>query len=223
MDRSPSRAALEISDETEPTAIPGTEGVHTMKTKSITDKSMKASDVRFSWIQEEGLLEDFNYHWAADCAWLAVAVWHGGHLVSSEAPPPGAADTAWVRKTLEERLPGPAWHSEIIDLSPDASTHGGWLCAACSNYLPRPEAVPLPADSEPCKKCGCRREIHIHCRGPFDRGCGMAWSDADYDEDGQVMGGRLLHCPCTGYEPPAGGRPLTPSDFAAGELSWRGD
>ena len=223
MDRSPNRAALEISDETEPTAIPGTEGMHTMTIESSTDKSMKASDVRFFWIEEEGLQEDFNYHWAADCAWVAVAVWHGGRLVASEAPPPGAADTAWVRKTLEERLPGPAWHSEIVDSSPDASTHGGWLCVACRNYLPRPVAVPLPAELEPCEKCGCAREMHIRFRGPFDRGCSMCWDDAIFDADGQLMQFGLKHCPCDGYAPPPGGRPLTSSDFAADGLSWRGD
>jgi hypothetical protein len=177
--------------------------------------AVKASDVRFFWIEGEGLREDRHYHWCVDCAWVTVAVWHGGRLVSSAAPPPGAGDTAWVRRTLEEHLPGPAWHPGDVDSPTDETTQKRWLCAVCSDYIPRPEALLLPADDDSCAKCGCAREMHIQCRGPFDRGCGMAWTDADYDEDGQVAQVGLIHCPCDGYEPPAGGRPLTSSDFAA--------
>jgi hypothetical protein len=41
----------------------------------------------------------------------------------------------------------------------------------------------------------------------------MAWVDEDLDEHGKVMGVRLIHCPCDGYEPPVGGRHVTPFDF----------
>jgi len=174
--------------------------------------AIKASDVQFFWIEGEGLGEERSYHWCVDCAWVAVAVWHGGRLVSSDTPPPGAGDSAWVRKTLEEELEGPAWRPEDVDSPTHEATPQRWLCAVCSQHLPRSEAVPGPVDREPCTKCGCSREIHIHCRGPFDRGCGMAWVDVICDDE-QMRQVGLLHCPCDGYEPPAGGRPLTSSEF----------
>jgi hypothetical protein len=43
----------------------------------------------------------------------------------------------------------------------------------------------------------------------------MAWVDLLRDEDGEVLSSSVVHCPCDGYEPPAGGRPLTSSDFSA--------
>ena len=214
MGTSASQAALVINDDTELTTHPGNEGVDTMTIDSSTDKSMKTSDVRFFWIECGGDTEDHRYHWCVDCAWVKVAVWHGGRLVSSEAPPPGAADTGFVRGILEENLQGPASHAEVVDAPTAEAVQERWLCAVCSDYLPRPEAVPVPADTEPCAKCGCDREIHIQCRGPFDKGCGMAWVDVICgDEQMRQVG--LLHCPCDGYVPPVGGRPLTPADFAA--------
>lgn len=135
--------------------------------------AVKASDVRFFWIEGEGLREDRHYHWCVDCAWATVAVWHGGRLVSSAAPPPGAGDTAWVRRTLEEHLPGPAWHPGDVDSPTDETTQKRWLCAVCSDYIPRPEALRLPADDESCAKCGCAREMHIQSvRRAFRPGAG---------------------------------------------------
>jgi len=60
-------------------------------------KAMKASDVRFFWVEGGGADEDSTYHWCVDCPWVTVPLWHGGRLVSSEAPPPGASDTTFVR------------------------------------------------------------------------------------------------------------------------------
>lgn len=176
-------------------------------------QAMQASDVCFFWVEDGDPHEARSYHWSVDCAWVAVAVWHGGRLVASEAPPPGAADAAWVRRTLEENLGGPAWQPDVVDSPADESRHKRWLCTVCGLYSPRPVAVPRPTDTDPCAKCGCSREIHLRCRSRFDGGCGMAWADADYDRGGELMGVRLCHCPCDGYEPPAGGRPVTASDF----------
>lgn len=62
-------------------------------------------------------------------------------------------------------------------------------------------------------KCGCSREMHVSCRGPFDRGCGRSWVDMFYGTDPTPDCIGLIHCPCDGYEPPAGGGPLTEADF----------
>jgi hypothetical protein len=185
--------------------------------------SMRASDVRFFWVKDGGAHEDHTYHWCVDCEWLAVALWHGGRLVSSEAPPPGAADTALARETLAEHLQGPAWNPGVVDSPTDETKQERWLCWVCSQYYPRTEAEPWSAETEPCEKCGCGRELHTWLRGPCDRGCGMTWPDIDLDADGQVLGSALIHCPCDGYVPPAGGRPVTLSElFADGSTSGGG-
>ena len=93
-----------------------------------------------------------------------------------------------------------------------------WLCEVCRLHLPRPVAVPRTAGDEPCLKCLCSREMHIYCRGPFDKGCGMAWTDYIFDDDGQVLQVGLIHCPCDGYVPPAGGRPIASTVFHADVL-----
>jgi len=183
-----------------------------MATESTSEEAMKASDVRFFWVEGGDADEDSTYHWCVDCAWVKVAVWRGGRLVSSEAPPPGATDTGFVREFLEKYVQGPAWHAEVVD-SPTAETgQERWLCQVCRLHMPIPVGVSQPHDSEPCEKCGCIREIHIHCRSPFDRGCGMAWLETLFFEDGEEQYGQI-HCPCDGYAPPAGARPVTPSDF----------
>lgn len=52
----------------------------------------------------------------------------------------------------------------------------------------------------------------------------MTWPDIfGFDADGEPTEWGLLHCCCDGYAPPAGGRPLTPSDFAADAHTWGGD
>lgn len=190
----------------------------TSPTEHPDHEAIKASDVRFFWIQDGDPNENRLYHWCVDCAWVAVAVWHGGRLVSSEAPPPGARDGAWVRKTLEEILEVPASYADGIDSPSGGTIPERWLCEVCRQYIPRPVAVLLPADEEPCQKCGCSREMHILCRSWFDRGCGMAWTDCVVDDDGHVLQVGLLHCPCDGYTPPTGGRPITSTEFYAARL-----
>jgi hypothetical protein len=218
MDLSPCLPALEIGDETEPTAIPGTEGIHTMRTKSVTDKSRKASDVRFSWIDGEGAGEHAWYHWLADCPRLMADLWYGGRLVTSEAPPPGASDAAYWREDLEKHLQGPAWDPESVDSPPDEPRPDWWLCSLCREYFPEAEAKARRAEDDSCEKCGCSREMHTRLRGPLPTYCVMAWADVLRDEDGEVLAYDLIHCPCDDYAPPAGGRTLTPSDFAADGL-----
>lgn len=179
-------------------------------------ETMRASDVRFFWIGGEGAGEHGWYHWLADCPRLMVALWHGGLLVSSEAPPPGAADAAYWREELEKRLQGPAWDAAVVDAPPDEPKPDWWLCNVCSQYYPKAEAEPRPAEDEPCEKCGCGRELHARLRGPFDHGCGMFWLDVfEVGEDGEVLSSGLIHCPCDGYAPPAGAKPVAFWEFLA--------
>ena len=178
--------------------------------------AVKASDVRFFWIEGEGIREDRLCHWCVDCAFVAVAVWHGGRLVSSEAPPPGGRDTAWVRETLEKDLVGPAWHLGDVGSPTDEATQEWCLCPVCRLHLPRPVAAPRPADEEPCRKCLCSREDHVDGESFFFMSCATAWPDAVYYETGELIDFDLVPCPCDGYEPPAGGRPITWSEVRAG-------
>ena len=177
-------------------------------------EAMKASDVRFFWFEGGVGSEDHRYHWCVDCPWVAVPLWHGGRLVSSEAPPVGASDTTSVRETLEEGLQGPAWDPAVVHASTMGTATERWLCWLCRQYYPRAEAHLLPADQEPCEKCGCSREMHVLSRRVFDKGCVMAWPDVSVDGDGEVELIGLIHCPCDGYAPPAGRRPVASSEFA---------
>jgi hypothetical protein len=179
-------------------------------------ETIRASDVRFFWVDGEGKAEDGSYHWMADCPWVTIALWYGGHLVTSEAPPPGATDAAYWREELEKRLQGPAWDPGVVDSPPDEPKPDWWLCNVCSQYFPKAEAEPRSAEEEPCEKCGCGRELHARLRGPFDHGCGMFWLDVfERDENGEVLASGLIHCPCDGYAPPPDGRPLTSSELLA--------
>jgi len=180
----------------------------------VVRKAMKAADVRFFWT--EGGERDDLYHWCVDCPWISVAIWHGARLYSSEMPPGDAEakNVTFVREFLEEHLQGPAWSTSVSRGPGAAHETERWLCEVCSQYVPRPVAVAIPAEDEPCAKCGCDQEIHIRCRGPFDTGCGMAWVDQSYGCDPEPDCIGLIHCPCDGYEPLPGGLPLTPADFA---------
>jgi hypothetical protein len=166
----------------------------------------KPADLRFFWVEGDGLREEHSYHWCRDCAWVAAATWHGGRLISSDAPPPGAADVAEVRRLIEDDVKWPAWPG-AGDPATSVTGNERWLCMVCRQYYPRATAVPRSPDQEPCEQCGCSRQMHTRCRGAFDRGCGMAWVDVinDGTDFAQV---ELLHCPCDGYAPPAGGRPV---------------
>ena len=178
-------------------------------------EAMKASDVRFFWFEDGVGSEDHRYHWCVDCPWVAVPLWHGGRLVSSEAPPVGASDTTSVRETLEERLQGPAWDPAVVHASTMETATERWLCWLCRQYYPKAEAKPGPADEEPCQKCGCPRELHVLSRRVFDKGCVMAWPDVFLDGDGEVEQIGLVHCPCDGYAPPPAGRPATSPELLA--------
>ena len=183
--------------------------------------AMKASDVRFFWIEDGDPYENRFYHWCVDCAWVAVAAWHGARVASSEMPPPDAnnENVAFVRKFLEEHLQGPAWSTTLIASGPDESgQYERWLCEVCSQYVPRAVPSICPPEIEPCEKCGCSRKIHVSCGGPFDTGCGMAWVHLSYGTDPNPVYIGLIHCPCDGYVPPAGGRPLTSSESPADGL-----
>jgi hypothetical protein len=177
--------------------------------KSPDRLAMKASDVRFFWPEGGTRTREDLYHWCVDCAWVLVAAWHGARVVSSEAPPPDAGDAGDVREFLEEHLSGPAWSTSIVQSRPgEAPQAKRSLCEVCCRYVPRPVAVVLPVEEERCVKCGCSRDIHLsYYRGFFDTGCGMAWLEWDfgYGPDPDCTG--LVHCPCDGYEPPAGGGP----------------
>ena len=151
-----------------------------MATESTAEQTLKASDVRYFWIEGGGWSEDRTYHYCRDCAWVVVALWHGGRLVTSDAPPPTAADTAWLWRELADLKlqpdwqPGPVRRPGVV-MVPNAETEANrWLCSGCNVHFPRPIAIPRPADMEPCAQCGCSREIHSSCRGLFDTGCGMA-------------------------------------------------
>jgi hypothetical protein len=183
--------------------------------KPPDDESMRASDVRFFWVDGEGKAEDGSYHWSVDCPWVTIALWYGGRLVTSEAPPPGAADTAAARETLETHLQGPAWDPGAVYAPTDGAEQERGLCIVCRQYYPRAEARYLPADQEPCEKCGCSREMHVLSRRVFDKGCVMAWPDVFLDGDGEVEQIGLVHCPCDGYAPPPAGRPATSPELLA--------
>jgi hypothetical protein len=218
-----SQAGLEVNDETELRPIPAKGGVDTMATESTSEEAMKASDVRFFWVEGGGADEDGSYHWCVDCPSLLMSLWYGGRLVSSVAPPSGAADTADAREILERYLQGPAWDAGVVS-EPAAAHQERRLCILCRLHYPRAVASPCPPDMELCEKCGCGREMHTRFRSTYDRGCGMTWLEIfGIDADGEPTEWGLLHCCCDGYAPPAGAQPLTPSDFAAGGLSWRGD
>ena len=189
-----------------------------MTTESTAGQTLKAHDVRYFWIDGGPADEDRSYHYDRDCAWLAVDLWHGGRLVTSDAPPPGAADTSWLWRDLADLKLQPEWQPGVVRAPNDETAPERWLCRVCRMYMPIPKAVPRPADEEPCEKCLCPRRVHLRWRSMFDRGCAVAWADSDFDEDGNVIQTAMRHCPCDGYEPPAGGRPLTPVDFAAAAL-----
>jgi hypothetical protein len=192
--------------------------------KEVAPGTIAASDVRFYWA--EGVSTpafDGWYHWFIDCPELLVAAWYGAKVVSSEVPPPSAGDVDDVKTLLEEHVGSVDWPKAIVRPRGEPLEPGPrQLCRICDQFVPQADAAPRAPETEPCLKCGCDREIHILCRGPFDRGCGMAWSEGIFDEDGEVLQASLIHCPCDGYEPPIGGRPLTPSDLAAARLSWCG-
>ena len=105
-------------------------------------ETIRASDVRFFWIDGQGASEHGWYHWCVDCPRLRVDLWYGGRLVSSEAPPPGATDAAYWREELEKRLQGPAWDPGVVDSQPDQPKPDWWLCNVCSQYFPKAEAEP---------------------------------------------------------------------------------
>jgi hypothetical protein len=188
----------------------------------VAGTTIVASDVRFFWA--EGVSTpayDRWYHWLVDCPEVLVATWYGAKVVSSDTPPPDAGDVDHVKGLLEEHLGSLDWPNAIIRPRGEPPKPGlRWLCRICDLYLPAAVAAPHPPETEPCLKCGCGREIHISCRGPFDRGCGMAWTEAIFDEDGRILQASLNHCPCDGYEPPIGGRPITPADFVGVENLW---
>ena len=226
---SASQTGLEVNDETEVRPIPAKGGVDTMATESTTEEAVKASDLRFFWVEGGGAHEDYRYHWCLSCPGVTNAVWHGGRLVSSENPPPGVADMAWMTTALVGRLEGPAWHSMVVDPPTDGTNQKRYLCGICANYYPSPKADPCPDEWECCEKCGCARAWHTLFDLPLRHepshfACWMTWDDViPYDEREFGQASLSLYCPCDGYEPPAGGRPLTPSDFAADGLAWRGD
>jgi hypothetical protein len=173
--------------------------VRQLRGEKMVDPSLKAADIRFFWIEDDPVANHL-YHWCVDCAWVSVAQWHGGRLISSEAPPVDAGDEAFVRELVPESF-GPAAWAERTSASEEPKR---WLCAVCEMYWPRAVATRHQASDERCLQCGCRRERHISCRSPFDHGCGMAWAETDYDRDGTYMGAHLIHCPCDGYAPPPG-------------------
>lgn len=181
-------------------------------------KTMKAADVRFFWTDGGDRNDDRMFHWCLDCPWVMAAAWHGARVSSSESPPPDAErkNVAFVRRFLEEHLQGPAWSTGTRPGAGEAQEAERWLCEVCSQYVPRPVAAAFPDRRESCRKCGCSREMHACCRGPFDTGCGMRWVDMDYGADPDPGCIRLIHCPCDGYEPPTGGKSLKPADFATG-------
>ena len=189
---------------------------------------MRAPDLRFFWIEGEGAGDQGSYHWRVDCPRVMVALWYGGRLVSSEAPPPGAADAALTKEILEKDLQSPAWDTSVIADPPDESSQDRWLCDIRSKYFPSTEADPWPVEEEPCQKCGCVRELHAaRLRGPFDKGCGMFWLHVfEEDEDGEPLTCGLIHCPCDGYAPPAGTRPgassesIAESSTSSGGRTW---
>ena len=193
--------------------------------KEVAPRTIAASDVRFSWA--EGVSTpayDRWYHWLVDCPELRVATWYGAKVVSSDAPPPDAGDVDDVKGFLEKHLDSLDWPNAIVRPRGEPPKPGlRWLCRICDQFLPHAVAAPRQPEGEPCLKCGCTREMHIRFRGPFDRGCAMAWVDLLRDEDGEVLSASVVHCPCDGYAPPPGGRPLTSSDFPAAGLAWRGD
>jgi hypothetical protein len=190
--------------------------------KPPDDESMRASDVRFFWVDGEGKAEDGSYHWSVDCPWVTIALWYGGRLVTSEAPPPGAADTAAARETLETHLQGPAWDPGAVHSPTDGAEQERGLCILCRQYYPRAEVRYLPADQEPCEKCGCSRKMHTDFRSPYDRGCGMSWVEIfQFDADGEPIASGVIHCPCDSYAPPAGAQPLTLSEFPVDSLYGR--
>jgi hypothetical protein len=183
-------------------------------------ESMKASDVRFFWIEGESATEYDIYHWCVDCPWVTIALWYGGRLATSETPPPGAADTALARKILEAHLQGPAWNPGVVGSPTGGTKQERWLCTVCSQSFPRTEPVSWAAESEPCEKCGCGRRMHTEFRMPSDRGCGMTWTEVGFDEEGgmEILEYGLIHCPCDGYAPPPGAQPLTLSEFPVDSL-----
>ena len=143
MGTSASQAGLEVNDETELRPIPAKGGVDTMATESTTEEAMKASDVRFSWVEGGGADEDSTYHWCVDCPSLLMSLWYGGRLVSSVAPPSGAADTADAREILERYLQGPAWDAGVVS-EPAAAHQERGLCILCRLHYPRAVASPCP-------------------------------------------------------------------------------
>jgi len=117
-------------------------------------ETIRASDVRFFWIDGQGASEHGWYHWCVDCPRLRVDLWYGGRLVSSEAPPPGATDAAYWREELEKRLQGPAWDPGVVDSPPDQPKPDWWLCNVCSQYFPKAEAEPCPPIRSPARSAG---------------------------------------------------------------------
>jgi hypothetical protein len=190
--------------------------------KEVARRTMVASDVRFFWA--EGVTTpayDRWYHWLVDGPEVRVATWYGAKVVSSEAPPPDAGDVDDVKTFLEEHLGSLDWPNAIIRPRGEPPKPGlRWLCRICDQFLPQAVAAPRPPEGEPCLKCGCSREMHRRLCGPFDRGCAMGWVDVLEGDDGEALSTSVVHCPCDGYEPPTGGRPITPADFADVEGAW---
>ena len=191
----------------------------TSQEQHLDQPTMRASETRFFWSDGDGEAEDGGYHWCVDCPWLLMSLWYGGRLVSSVAPPAGAADTADAREILETHLLGPTWDPGVAASPVDDAEQERGLCGYCRLYYPRAEASPCPPDMELCEKCGCDREMHTRFRSPYDRGCGMAWLDIfQVDADGEPTAFGLAHCCCDGYAPPAGAQPLTLSEFPVDSL-----
>lgn len=154
MGTSASQAGLEVNDETESGPIPAKGGVDTLATESTSKEAMKASDVRFFWVEGGGADEDGSYHWCVDCPSLLMSIWYGGRLVSSVAPPPGAADTADAREILETHLLGSAWDPGVVAFPVDGAEQERGLCGLCRLHYPRAVASPCPPIGSSARSAG---------------------------------------------------------------------
>lgn len=155
---------------------------------------------RYFWVEGGSNLSIDEYHWLADCPWLAVEVSHGASTVSSDRPPKNARDGMFVGIALSDVQPiatlAPALHALPPETTLSGNGDGRWLCAVCREYMPQAEPVRLKASQEPCATCYCPRRVH-ELEGILQADCGYTWPSFPTADGGPVW----LRCRCDGYRP----------------------